>query len=339
MLKNSIGGLIRSGLKVSSMTCRMSSVIPGNLQMADGGKILLDAEESKGVHITEEDYFFPPLNMEVGSLPVMSWSHPGNIAESEESVDLDPRVFNVAIRKDIVHAMVRYQRAKQRQPHRTKRVGEISGSTRKPFPQKGQGRSQVGNTRNSSWRKGMKAHGPVLRDFSHSLNRKERARALMTVLSALHRQGDLVVFDKFDMPDNKTKNLVEKIYEHNLLERPANDEDGERSPGRKTRVMLCSDRMPLNMLYAARNLTNVILMPQVRLNVLDLMRYDKLAISREALQDLMQRLVVQYKYGARNMFYVQQHTLFQTAGLANIEADIESVLDVHNKSMDEMNRM
>jgi large subunit ribosomal protein L4 len=294
--------------------------IPGNLQMADNGKIFQDNVAASKVNITDEEFYFPPLEMEVKSLPIKSWLSPGEVAVNEP-LDLDARVFNVAIRKDMVHEMIRYQRAKLRQPHKTKRVGEISGSTRKPFPQKGQGKSQVGNTRNSSWRKGMKAHGPVLRDFSFTLNRKERARALMTVLASMHRQGDLHVFDHFDMPSTKTKPLLEKIYEHKILDKPEKNEDGEieKAPGRPRRVMLCDDMMSMNMLYAARNLSEVILMPQVRLNVMDLMRYDVLAITSKSLQILMDRLVVQHQYGARSMFYLQQHTLFQTTGLAEID--------------------
>lgn len=298
--------------------------IPGNLQLADGGKILREVSPAtKKLNITDEEFYFPPLKMEVDSLPIKSWVSPGELAVNDP-MELDTRVFNVAIRKDMVHEMIRYQRAKLRQPHKTKRVGEISGSTRKPHPQKGQGKSQAGNTRNSSWRKGMKAHGPVLRDYSHSLNRKERARALMTVLAAMHRQGDLHVFDHFDMPSTKTKALLEKIYEHKLLEKPNTNENLEDKAvtGRPRRVMLCDDMMSMNMLYAARNLDELILMPQVRLNVMDLMRYDVLAITSKSLQTLMDRLVVQHQYGARSMFYLQQHTLFQTTGLAELHKDM-----------------
>ena len=316
--------LFRTGVGLASrrgLSSQAAAAIPGNLQLADGGRILREvpASENKKVQISEEEFYFPPLHMEVTSLPVNAWMKPGAVAEGSEPAELDSRVFNVAIRKDMVHEMIRFQRAKIRQPHRTKRVGEISGSTRKPHPQKGQGRSQAGNTRNSSWRKGMKAHGPVLRDFSFSLNRKERARALMTVLAAMHRQGDLVVFDSFDMPTNKSKALLERAYEHSLLEKPEKYEDGEIeiAPGRPRRVMLCDDYMSANMVYAARNLQELILMPQVRLNVIDLMRFDALAISSRALKTLQERLIVQHKYGARSMFYLQQQTLFGTSGMLN----------------------
>jgi large subunit ribosomal protein L4 len=99
---------------------------------------------------------------------VAKFAAPG---EFTEPAPLDPTIFGVALRKDIVHEVVRYQRAKVRQPRKTKRIGEIRGSGKKPRPQKGQGVGQIGNRRNSAWKGGQKAHGPVLRDFSIGLNR------------------------------------------------------------------------------------------------------------------------------------------------------------------------
>jgi large subunit ribosomal protein L4 len=314
-------------------TAASQVTIPSNLQLGDNGRIFKPVADVKKVEMDEEEFYFPPLQMKNSSLPVKYWGKPGEVVGGDEgTINLDPRVFNVSIRKDIVHDMIRYQRAKLRQPKRTKRVGEISGSTRKPFPQKGQGRSQVGNTRNSSWRKGMKAHGPVLRDYSHSLNRKYRARALMTVLAAMHKQGDLHVFDDFDMESPKSKELINRIFDHGLLEKTNNDNNDSDSSeleevGPIRRVMLCSDEMSTNMIYAARNLQQVILMPQVRINCLDLMRFDVLAISKTSLNALMERLIVQHQYGSRNMFYLQQHTLMNATDMIDGLKEIKAFSD------------
>jgi large subunit ribosomal protein L4 len=109
---------------------------------------------------------------------------------------IEDKVFGVAIRKDIVHEVIRYQRHMARQPKKTKRKSEISGSNKKPRPQKGGGVSQAGHKRNSVWRGGQKAHGPVLRDYSIGMNRKVRAMGMMIALAAKLHEGNLIVFDK-----------------------------------------------------------------------------------------------------------------------------------------------
>ncbi len=163
--------------------------LPPNLVVADM-KIF---EESKPkIVIDPESYFFPTINIPK-SIPVHIFNAPGTFAEP---APLEQKIFEVAIRKDIIHDNVRYIRHQKRQPNRTKRMADISGSNKKPYPQKGGGYSQVGNKRNSSWRKGMKAHGPVLRDFSIKLNRKVRALGMMMVFAAKHREGNLYIFDE-----------------------------------------------------------------------------------------------------------------------------------------------
>lgn len=286
-----------------------TKALPSNLQLADGGRILRTTVAVKKVEIPEEQYYFPPLEMAVSSLPVKEWGTPGKFVE-REIAELDSRVFNVAIRKDIVHEMIRYQRAKIRQPHRTKRIGEISGSTRKPRPQKGGGQAQVGNTRNSAWRKGQKAHGPVLRSFAFDLNKKYRARSLMTVLAAKHLEGNLHVFDKFDLGTRKTKDLLTLVRDHGLLAPNGGITDEERdNGGAEWRAMLCDDEMSPNMVYSALNLQNLILMPQSKMSTHDLMRFDVLAISVRALEDLQARLIVQHQASRRRMTSLKQHTV------------------------------
>jgi hypothetical protein len=162
--------------------------IPSNLKLAD----LSVLKEVNKTTVPQDDYLFGTTDIPK-SIKVAIFNNPGSFSENTEP--MDSRIFGVALRKDIVHEVVRYQRHKARQPKRTKRVGEIAGSTKKPYPQKGQGKSQVGNRRNSSWRGGMKAHGPVLRDYSISLNRKYRAMGMMIVLAAKFREGNLLVFD------------------------------------------------------------------------------------------------------------------------------------------------
>jgi len=110
------------------------------------------------------------------------------------SIDLDESVFGVSIRADILARMVNYQLAKRRAgTHKTKTIGEIRGSTAKPWAQKGSGRARAGSRRSTQWRGGQTVFGPVVRSHAFSLNKKVRRLALKTALSSKIADGKLIV--------------------------------------------------------------------------------------------------------------------------------------------------
>jgi large subunit ribosomal protein L4 len=176
----------RLGLRLSTA----AKQLPPNLQLADLAVLEPPVEDI----VKPIEYLFPSKNPP-SSIPVHSFQ---DSTEPVDSAPLDKRVFGVAIRQDIIHQIVRYQRAKIRQPQCTKGISEQRGSTRKLYAQKGSGRARVGMARVPGRRGGPKAHGPVLRDFSFSLNRKMRAMGMMIALAAKHREGNLIVFDKLE---------------------------------------------------------------------------------------------------------------------------------------------
>ena len=186
----------------------VSTIFPSNVHLADTS-ILQPKVEKK---IPFEEYIFPTLQNPI-KIGIKCFLKPEQ--ELSQSANLDSKIFSVAIRKDIVNNVVRYQRNKIRQPHKTKRIGEISGSTKKQRPQKGGGTSRAGNRRSSIWKGGQKAHGPVLRDFSIKLTRKYRALGMMIALAAKHREGNLMVFDNFQVKVQDTKpSLLHSKYSH-----------------------------------------------------------------------------------------------------------------------------
>ena len=327
----------------------ISAALPSNLQLADGGRILRKEKAQPIIQIPEEHYYFPPLHAEISTLPVKDWSSPGKVVQftppdSKTPIDkhfeLSSVVFNNAIRRDLVHDVIRQQRAKIRQPHKTKRVGEISGSTRKPWPQKGGNRSQAGHTRNSTWRKGMKVHGPVIRDFGFSLNKKTRALAMIAVLTAKHREGNLHIFNTVDTPTKKTKDLMNIVRSHGLLTPPRikelasgttstdtgkieTTEEGSHV-GRQWRVMFVCDRIGFNMVYASQNVQELIVVPETRLKLLDLVRFDVLAISEQAMQFLQVRVEQQYRNKPRIVTMQKQHTIMTAHAITQkMRAEIE----------------
>jgi hypothetical protein len=201
--------LLSNNTYYKTLSARIQTAVnvPSNLKLEDEN--VLNNEIPKDVKVFSKDlYMFPQLASKIpNSIPVTIFTAPGTYAE--QPADIEKKIFGVAIRKDIVHEVIRYQRHKARQPKKTKRMSEISGSNKKPRPQKGGGVSQVGHKRNSVWRGGQKAHGPVLRDYSINLNKKFRAMGMMIVLAAKLREGNLVVFDKIECEVRKMKKRTE----------------------------------------------------------------------------------------------------------------------------------
>lgn len=190
------GGTLRLGTTmfapINRKMCDTATVqLPPNLQLADMAVLEPPQEDI----VKPIEYLFPTKSTP-SSIPVHSFKDIDGV--SVDSAPLDKRVFGVAIRQDIIHQIVRYQRAKIRQPQCSKGISEQRGSTRKIYAQKGSGRARAGMARVPGRRGGPKAHGPVLRDFSFSLNRKMRALGMMIALAAKHREGNLIVFDKLE---------------------------------------------------------------------------------------------------------------------------------------------
>ena len=197
---------------LSSQGLSVAKSLPPNLRLADP-KILLPPEPPI---IPDERYFFSILSTDVPDVvPVYSFENPGTVLSN---IPLNKKIFAVALRKDIVLEIVRYQRNNKRQPQRSKRIRDIAGSNKKPYPQKGTGRAQVGNKRNSVWRKGQKAHGPVLRAYTMYTPRKQRALGMMISLAAKLKEGNLVIFDKLSCTTQKTKLLANILSQHGLLD-------------------------------------------------------------------------------------------------------------------------
>ncbi len=122
------------------------------------------------------------------------------------SRELNDAVFALAPNPGLVHrvytALAQAQRGGN---HNTKTRAEVSGGGKKPWKQKGTGRARQGSTRAAQWRHGGVAHGPRTHGYETRINRKERQLALRLVLSDLLREGKLVVVDKLELPEVKTK--------------------------------------------------------------------------------------------------------------------------------------
>mmetsp|Transcript_8903 Transcript_8903/g.9414 ORF Transcript_8903/g.9414 Transcript_8903/m.9414 type:complete len:297 (-) Transcript_8903:96-986(-) len=224
-----------------------------------------------------EDLF--PQKLSVTSTNVKNFVNPE--IETNKVVDLNPKVFGVPIRQDIIHQIVRYQRAKIRQPQCTKRVGDIRGSTRKLYQQKGTGHARAGQSRAAHRRGGMKSHGPVLRDFSFDVNRKVRALGMMIALAAKFKEGNLLVVDKMEVPDHRTKNLASILEKHNLL---------------STLNLFVDVNTNKNFEIASKNLQVIKYLKHEDINVYEILKKEKLVITAPALEELQKRIIAQREY-------------------------------------------
>lgn len=190
-------------------------------------------------------------------------------------IELPEALFGAAPRADIMARVVHWQLAKRRAgTHKTKGMGEVSGTTKKPYRQKGTGNARQGSLRAPQYRKGGVVHGPVVRDHGYSLNKKVRRLGLISALSQKAAEGKLVVLDTAVLPaDAKTGAVAKQLkvlgWTSALVVDAAADE---------------------NFARAVRNLPKVQVLPTVGANVYDILKHDVLAVTRAGVEALKERL-------------------------------------------------
>ncbi|MGK9236920.1 50S ribosomal protein L4 [Inquilinus limosus] len=190
-------------------------------------------------------------------------------------IDLDDSVFGLEVRTDLLHRMVNWQLAKRRSGnHKTKGISEISGTTKKPYKQKGTGHARQGSMRSPQFRGGARIFGPVVRSHAHDLPKKVRKLALRHALSAKAAEGKLVVVDAVVADSHKTKGLAAKLS----------------ALGLDSALILAGEQIDTNFALAARNLPFIDVLPSQGANVYDILRRDTLVLSRQAVEQLEARL-------------------------------------------------
>jgi len=128
------------------------------------------------------------------------------------TIELKDSIFAVELNEVLVHTVIVNYLANQRQgTQSTKTRSEVSGGGRKPWRQKGTGRARHGSTRSPIWTKGGIALGPTPRSYKYRINKKEKQNALKMVLSSKLAEGKIVVLDKLELKEAKTKNMVEVL--------------------------------------------------------------------------------------------------------------------------------
>ena len=194
--------------------------------------------------------------------------------QTVSEIELADAVFGLPVRTDILFRAVNWQLAKrQTGNHKTKGISEISGTTKKPFNQKGGGRARQGSLRSAQFRGGATIFGPVVRSHAHDLPKKVRKLALKTALSAKVADGKLIVLDQATAASPKTKELVAQLTKLGL-----------------SSVLIIDGAIDGNFALASRNIPNVDVLPQMGANVYDILRRDTLVLTKAAVQALEARL-------------------------------------------------
>jgi large subunit ribosomal protein L4 len=190
------------------------------------------------------------------------------------SVELSDEIFGLEPREDLIARMVRYQLAKRRAgTHAIKGRADIWRTGKKLYKQKGTGHARHGSARAPQFRGGGKAHGPVLRSHEHDLTKKVKALALKHALSAKVKDGGLIIWTDTKVAESKTKSLLANFTKLGL-----------------TSALIIDGAEPeMNFALAARNIPHIDVLPIQGINVYDILRRDKLVLTKAALDALEAR--------------------------------------------------
>jgi large subunit ribosomal protein L4 len=192
------------------------------------------------------------------------------------SIELNEAIFGLEPRPDILARMVRYQLAKRRAgTHKTKGRAEIARTGKKMYRQKGTGNARHGSARVPQFRGGGRAFGPVVRSHAHDLPKKVRTLALKHALSAKAKDGGIIVWTNAEIADAKTKSLKADFAKLGL----------------SSALIIDGAEVKANFSQAARALPHIDVLPVQGINVYDILRREKLVLTKAAIDALEARFV------------------------------------------------
>ena len=191
------------------------------------------------------------------------------------SVELTDSIFGVEPRADILHRVVTWQRAKQRAgTHAVKSVSDVAGSGKKAFKQKKTGNARQGERYNVHMRGGGVVHGPVVRDHSIDLPKKIRSLGLKMALSSKAQDGSLVIIDSEKLAAAKTNTFAKQLKKLDIA----------------SALFVGAAELDENFKKSAANIANIDVLPTMGLNVLDILKHEKLVLTADAVKAVEARL-------------------------------------------------
>ncbi|MBK8466797.1 MAG: 50S ribosomal protein L4 [Chloracidobacterium sp.] len=192
-------------------------------------------------------------------------------------VVLSDAVFGVELNESLIHSAVMNFQANGRQgTSATKTRGNVSGSGRKLWKQKGTGRARIASLRSPLWKGGGNVHGPQPRDWSYQMPKKMRRGALRSALSERLREGNLIIIDGFEFKNPKTSEFLVAIKTLGLS-------DNTKKP---TKTLIVDSLDNANLILSSRNVQKTKVTNSFGLNIYDIIYHEKLLISKAAVEEL-----------------------------------------------------
>jgi len=191
-------------------------------------------------------------------------------------VTLSDAVFGVELNEALIHsAVMNYQANGRSGNSATKTRGNVSGSGRKLWKQKGTGRARIASLRSPLWKGGGNVHGPQPRDWSYQMPKKMRRGALRSALSERLREGNLIVIDEFGIKNPKTKEFLLTLGTLGLV-----------AKGAATKTLIVDSLDNANLILSARNVQKTKITNSFGLNIYDIVYHEKLVLSKAAVEEL-----------------------------------------------------
>ncbi len=191
-------------------------------------------------------------------------------------VSLSDAVFGAELNEALIHAAVKNFQANGRQgTSATKTRGNVSGSGRKLWKQKGTGRARIASLRSPLWKGGGNVHGPQPRDWSYNMPKKMRRGALRSALSERLREGNLIVIDGFEFKNPKTSEFLGAMGDLGLTDKKT-----------RTKTLIVDSLDNANLVLSSRNVQKTKITNSFGLNIYDIIYHEKLLISKAAVEEL-----------------------------------------------------
>lgn len=191
-------------------------------------------------------------------------------------VTLSDAVFGVELNEGLIHAAIKNYLANGRQgTSATKTRGNVSGSGRKLWKQKGTGRARIASLRSPLWKGGGNVHGPQPRDWSYKMPKKMRRGALRSALSERLREGNLIVIDDISFKNPKTSEFLGVMSTLGLSDKV-----------KRTKTLIIDSLDNANLVLSSRNVQKTKVTNSFGLNIYDIIYHEKLVVSKSAVEEL-----------------------------------------------------
>src|SRR6195256_5019952 len=186
-------------------------------------------------------------------------------------IELADAVFGVALNEPLIHEAVRSFLASRRAgTSATKTRGDVSGSGRKLWKQKGTGRARIASLRSPLWKGGGNAHGPQPRDWSYNLPKKMRKRAICSAISARLREGNLIIVDEWKFEQGKTKEFINTLGSLKLT----------------GKTLIVDSLKNTKLMLASRNVQTAKVVNSYGVNIYDLVSHEKVVLTPRTVEEL-----------------------------------------------------